>query len=395
MRAGCSLALTLFLVGLPASGAEDFLPDLHPLLFESSGLTFSVGGHAFGSLSQAFQPSASGVDKTLVSGAATVAPAVSYAFDDDTSVSFNGSFFVHTDRYSVDDYESTFVQKAYGKLATRYGTLEVGMTDGGSNALSVIGPVVDDHASLENHDAMFFPVPGGTANDYYAFDSAADISFNYAKIAYFTPEWHGFSFGVSFAPWAAKDVFPYVSAEPRHENRQKNIWEIGSAYSGSAGPFELSLYTGIGFSSADPKTATAGHDDQFEWAMGGEIAYPLTDDGKLSIGGAYHASNAYNFDPGSVLPDGRTSSAHLSAKYEVGAWSFGVEYSDGTAKGAVSDPVVGARGYGAAVSYALSKTLSMDVGWQALRYGGSTIYYNADTRLKLDAVFTHLCLNVE
>jgi hypothetical protein len=189
-------------------------------------------------------------------------------------------------------------------------------------------------------------------------------------------------------------VFPYVSAEKRHENRQKNIWEIGSGYNGEAGPFTLSLYAGIGFSSADPKTTTPGQDDLFEWAAGGEIDYALGDDGKVSFGGAYHATNAYNFDPASVLADGRTSSAHISAKYEAGPWLFGVEYSDGTAKGAVADPTVGVRGYGATLGYALTKNLMLTAGWQELRYGGTTVYYTNDTRLKLDAVFMHLCFSV-
>jgi hypothetical protein len=359
--------------------------------FSDVGLT--VGGRAQGTAFTASQPAA-GIDKTGVSGAATLTAALQRDYDSGLTLALKGAFEIYHDRLSGDNYGDDFVQKVYAVAQTGLGRVEIGMTDGAAYALAVTGPVVDDETTLDNANASFFrdPSTGRAFVKVFALNSAVESSLNYAKISYYTPRLFGVQLAASYTPSEGKDVIPFLSTGPRLANRQESIWEAAVSYSDTFGPVSLGVYGGAMFAHADGATKTAGHEGLTEWGLGSEIDYNLTDDVKLAVGGGYRQSNAYSFNINDVRADGETSSAHLSATLSTGPWIVGGEVGDGTAEGA---PKLGVHGVSASVGYVFNANLQATLGWQQLRYDRNAgTFYNGAPRLRMDAAFLHLKLHI-
>lgn len=370
---------------------------ISPYTTDISGLSVTVGGSAEASLFSSGQPEGANIDKNSGSGAATLTLGLERTYDSGLVLSLNTAFEIYHDRLSGDNYGSDLVQKVYGKAQTGLGIIEVGMTDGAAFALAVTGPVVDEEATLDNPNAVFFrdPTTGHAFTDAFTLNSAVEPSFNFAKISYYTPRIFGLQIGASYTPSQGKDVLPFVSTGPHVANRQESIWETAVSYSDTFGPFSLGLYGGAAFAHADEGRKTTGHAGLTDWAVGSEIDYPLNDDATLAVGGAYHHTNAYTFDINDVLSNGGTNSAHISAKLTYGRWAFGGEYGDGTADGDAMAPTIGVRGYETAIGYTFNDNLKASLGWQELRYSRNTgVFYNGNPRANMDAVFLHLHLHV-
>ncbi len=385
--------LAAFMV--PAA-AEDF-PALSPFSADLGIATLSAGGTVQASGFAAFQP-APAKDAVRASGAATLTAGLSREYDSGLMLGLDTAFQLYSDRLSGDNYGNDFVQKAYGRAETGLGNVEIGMTDGAAYALAVTGPAVNGETALDNPNATFFrdPSTGRAVIEAFTLNSAVEPSVNFAKMSYYTPQLFGVEIGVSYTPSMTKGGLPFLKGGPKAADRQESLWETAIRYRGELGPFEAALSFGAAFAHADEGMKTAGHQGLSEWAAGAEISYPIDDDTKISFGGAYRRSNAYRFDLLDVRDVGETSSARLSAKWEQGPWSFGVEYGDGTADGGLPGSTIGMRGYGAAAGYALNDNLALTLGWQDLRYGrDGGAFYNGRPSLDLDAVYLHLRFAVE
>lgn len=396
--AGALVALaTVLAVGGGAyadpSSADASMPDAAVSSAVIPGAAWTLDGTGYLTGFSASMPQ----DHDMQRGSAsfTVGSAFDYTFASGTKVSLIGSFYPYHDQYTADNYDSDVFQKAFARVEGEFGALEVGMTDGAAFAMAITGPVVNDETSTESHNVTFFPDPtGGLLIDHLALNSAVEASFNYAKFAYYSPDFDGFRFGVSFAPGEGKDVVPYLANGPRVENRQTNIWELGANYAVKFGAWDVGLYGGIGFSHVAAAWKTDGHEGLVDWAAGGEAAYAFSDTRILSFGGAYHASNAYGFDIDNALTVGQSSSAHASAKWQEGDFNFGVEYSFGIAKAVGVEPTVDMQGFGAAIGYTICPYADATLGWQHLHYKrNDAAFYTGGRKIDADAVFLHLRLN--
>jgi hypothetical protein len=390
--------LSLFIILAAPIEAQSWADwSMPPLVFKTSLANLMLGGSAYGTLSTAFQPSATGLNKTAPGGAATLDTLLERSLGKETDLALVSSFYLYHDALNADNYDSDFVQKAYVRLQTAYGTMEIGMADGAAFAMALTGPVVNDETSMESHNATFFrdPATGGVLIDRFALNSAVEVSFNYAKIAYYTPQIYGVQLGASYAPSQGKAFLPFANAGPPTPDRQKNLWEFAATWNGDIGPLRIGLSGGIGTAQIDEKLATGAAPDLFDWAIGGEIAYPITAGTTLSFGGAYHKSNAYGFDIDRSRHGGDTNSSHLSTKLEFDGWAFGLEYSDGSAKGGIDDPAIDLNGYAAAIGYRINANLSAAIGWQKLRYRDDTdVFYTGKPQISAHATFLHLRLDV-
>jgi hypothetical protein len=375
-----------------AEGISDWR--LGPYETEFSGLNLHVAGSAQGTATTAFQPSAADLNKTGVSGAATLTADLTREYDSGMELALKTAFQLAHDRLSGDNYGNDLVQKVYGAMRTGLGTVEVGMNDGVAYSFAITGPVVDAEVSLDNPNATFFrnPTTKRAFIEQFALNSAVEPSYNYAKLSYYTPMLFGVRIGVSYTPSIAKDVLPFVSSGPRLANRQESIWETAVNYRDSFGNYEVGFSGTAAFAHLDEGMRTPGHRGLADWALGLEIARPIGEDMKFSLGGAYHRSNAYGFDLFEVETEGETNSAHISAKIERGPFSFGIEYGDGNAVGASGK--TGVRGYQVAGGYKITDNLSASLGWQELRYADGA-FYNGRPRINMDAVFLHLHFEVQ
>ena len=386
------------LAGIPA-GAQDFgLDAIGPIDTEILGTTLTVGGAAQGTIFAPFQPKGKDSNKITPSGAATLNAALKQETDSGLTISLQTAFQLYHDRFSGDNYGNDLVQKVYGRVQTGLGNLEIGMNDGAAFALAVGGPTVDSEAGLDNPNATFSrnPDTGRSFADVFALNGAVEPSYNFAKISYYTPKLFGVQVGASYTPSQAKDVLPFVSSGPVKTNRQDSIWETAVRYDDSLGPFAVQLSGGAAFSHADKGTETPGHAGLTDWAMGSQLSYPINEQTKFSLGGSYHRSNAYAFDPTNVLSDGATRSTHFGMKLENGPWAFGLEYGNGAASGAGQDPDLKLQGYGAALGVTLNDNWAGTFGWQELRYNrDSGSFYTGQPRVDLDALFLHLHFQVQ
>lgn len=370
--------------------------EISPLQIGDGATRFTVGGSVYGTVATAFQPDAHDLGTKSISAAALLTTRLTQQLGDGEQLSLSGIFYPYHDRYSADNYGSDLVQKLYGSWTGAYGQLQIGMTDGAAYAMGLTGPVVDNEVSTETHNATFFPDPAShrVMVDHYAFNSTVETSFNYAKIAYYTPEWQGFSFGVSYAPGEGKWVIPFVDAGARHSGRQTNIWEVGGNYHTMIGPVQAAFSGGAGFSHASKADKDPHQAGLTDWALGAEFSLPVGEQDTIGVGGAYHVSNAFGFCIEDTRKDGKTDSAHASILYTHASWSFGAEYSDGTARSRMPLQNIGVRAYAASVGYRVNANWMVSLGWQQMRYHGSEDFYNGSDRIRMDALFLHLHFDV-
>lgn len=374
----------------------DILPQAGPLEIATGQASLSVSGTAYTTLSAAFQPGAAGLRKNNISGALTLETRLVLRPVQDQTLVLEGSFFAYHDRFTSDNYENDFVQKVYVSWISKIGQLDIGMADGAAYSLSLTGPVVDDEISPESHNTTFFPDTNGRHMiiDSYALNSSVEVSFNYAKVAYYTPQWHGFTFGASYAPGEGKWVIPYVDAGQRHSGRQSQIWETGGRYETHIGPMAVQFSAGAGFSHVVAADKDSDQQGLTDWSLGTEFSLPLGENDTIGFGGAYHVSNAFGFCIDDTRRNAKTDSAHASIRYDHGNWSVGTEYSNGTARGGAEDNHIGVRAYAGIIGYRLNSNWHLNLGWQQMRYNGNTLFYNGTTHIHMDAVFLHLHFDI-
>ena len=358
-------------------------------------LQLKLGGTANGSAYAADQPDAPGLDQSGATGAAVFAANLQRTYDSGLSITLKSTFQVYHDRLSIDNYGGDFVEKVYGVVQTGLGRVEIGNADGPAYALAVTGPVVEGDISIDNTNASFFkdPSTGQAFINVFALNSATEASLNYAKISYYSPRLFGVQIAASFTPSEGKDVVPFLDSGPDVPDRQKSIWEAAVSYTGNLGPVSLGLSGG--WSAAHDDNKTQGHAGLTDWSVGAQVDYALSDDVKLSLGGAYRRSNAYTFDINSVFNAGETASNHLSATITTGPWIVGGELGEGAADGRLGAPTFGVHGASATVGYVLNSNLQLDVGWEQFLYKRNAgAFYSGLSRIQMDAGFLHIQFQV-
>lgn len=394
LLAGASAALLSCALAGPARA--DLLDwQVSPLTTDLGDTALTIGGAADGSVYGANQPDFPGHDESGVTGAASVYANLARTYDTGMVISLKTVFEVFHDKLSGDNYGSDFVQKVYGVVQTGLGRGEIGMTDGAAYALAVTGPVVDSVTSLDNPNTVFFvdPTTGHAFNGIFTINTAVEPTYNYAKIVYYTPRLFGVEIGVSFTPSEGKDVIPFISSGPDVPNRQRNMWEIALSYQGSSGRLSYGLSGTIALGHA--KAKTLGHHGLTDWAFGGQADYDLTDDMKVSFGGAYRQTNQYAFDLNNALAVGGTRAVHLGTTLTKGDWIVGGEYATGSADGSLGLPTLGTHGASASVGYTINTNLQATGGWQQWLYSRDAgVFYNGAPRIRMDAWYLHLNFHI-
>jgi hypothetical protein len=335
------------------------------------------------------------VSKFSGTGAASLNASLERDYDSGLALSLKGQFELYHDRLSGDNYGSDFLAKLYGSVQTGLGKVDVGMADGAAYALAVVGPEVNPEVTIDNPNATFFrdPSTGQAFINVFTLNSAVESSLNYAKISYYTPRLFGVQIAVSFTPSEGKDVLPFVNNGPNVANREKSMWEGAVNYSDTFGPVTLSAYAGLTFGHGDRKTV--GHAGLTDWGVGTQADWNIDDDTKLSVGGAFRQANTYAFDINDALLSGATRSLHLSTVLTRGSWSFGGEFGNGDADGALGLPTLGVHAYLVDAAYAVNSNLQIGGGWQKLDYARSSgTFFNGAPRINMDAVFLHAVVNI-
>jgi hypothetical protein len=376
-----------------AAGWDDW--NLSPLTGTIGDLNYSIGGQAYGSAYVANQPSAAGLDKTGVTGAASLNARLERDYDSGLSLSLKGTFEIYHDQLSGDNYGSDLVQKLYGSVQTGLGRVDVGMADGAAYALSITGPTVNPEVTIDNSNATFFRDPSTRRafTNVFELNSAVESSLNYAKISYFTPRLFGLQIAGSFTPSEGKDVIPFLNTGPHALNRQTDMWEAAINYSNSFGALTVGAYAGLIVGHNDAKTF--GHKGLTDWAFGSEVDWNVNDDVKWSFGGGFRQADTYAFDINNAFASGRTQSLHLSTTITYDSWSAGFEYGNGRSDGFLGAPTLGTHALLIDAAYAVNTNLQLTAGWEQMNYSRSSgVFYNGAPTIGMNAVFLHAVLNI-
>ncbi len=358
-----------------------------PLSHDAGGWLATLGGEADGALYGANRPARLGM-----TGAATLDARVERLFDNGWKLGMHARFLAWHDRLSGDHYGNDFVQKLYGLLLTKYGRIEIGQQDGAAYRMAITGPVVAGAPAIDDATMHFFKTPQGMAFAVFDVRSSAFASANFAKLSYYSPRLYGIQIGASYTPHMAGGVVPFLSAGRHVWDRQRNMLEGAANWERHSGPWTLGAYGGLVL--AWNAARTHRHGNLYDGALGWQVQYNFGAE-TLAVGGAWHQSNGYGFDPGNAFARGQTHAVHLGSTLTRGPWIFGLEYSDGIAGREGALPHLDAKGYEAAIGYELNASMQLTAGFQE-RDGrrGSGTFYNGERHIRLNAGFLELHFHV-
>jgi hypothetical protein len=386
LQKGKAATVAVLLAAAPAAAAQT----LAPLTLPVGDSELTLGGAARGALFSADQPGSA----ANIGGVAKLTARLAQTDDTGLTLSLNSTLAVH-DRLSFGRYDGDLLEKLYGEARTGLGTVRIGLADGASAALAVAGPVADTAASLNDPSVTFFRDSNGNAiANIFTLRTPGGPSLNYAKIVYESPDLtgvFGLRLALSFAPGEGKNVLPFLAAGPQVAGRQADMWEGALRYSEDFGPLTLSGYGGIGVGRGEHKLA--GQEGVSDYAAGLRGDYAVTDDLTVSLGGAWHSSNAYAFNINQTYAGATTRIAHVSGGVTYDGWSASLEYGSGVAGRVAGNARLGLNGMEAQVAHTFSDSVLASVGWQHLSYGRDAgAFFDGSRRLSLDAVFLHLSL---
>jgi len=386
-----ALTAAAFVLGAPVRAAEpaslsDILA-LDPPVWEVAGTEIQLGGSAAGALFTASQdggPAAGGYNYTGASGLLTGNIRLRRILDNGMVLGARADLLAYHDALSGDNYDNDTVEKLYVFAQTGFGRVELGQQDGAAFQLGLTGPIVDRQVSLENRNISLFRDPT-TGNDFaYFFQSAINVysTSNYAKVNYVSPRLFGVQLGASFTPETVRAPLPFTGNPRNDPNQQQDIWELAATYTGYFSD------VAVGFSGAFAhgtlRNRMPGFADLYDWSLGSQIAYTVSDV-KLSAGGGYRVTNSYLLDIEEALEHGETRMLHLSAMAERGSWLLGVEYSNAGVEGAIGYRILG---YQIAAGYKVNANLQLTAGWQWYDYRRDTgMFYNGLPTIGLNAGF--------
>jgi hypothetical protein len=363
---------------------------LAPFVTGVGDAELTLGGAARGAVFAADQPGSA----ATVGGVAKLIARLARTDDTGLTLSLNSTLAVH-DRLSFGRYDGDLLEKLYGEARTLFGTVRVGLADGASADLAVAGPVADTAVSLNDPSVTFFRDSGGAAvASIFTLRTPGGPSANYAKIVWESPDLTGF-FGLraalSFAPGEGKNVLPFLAAGPQVPGRQADMWEAALRYADDFGPLSLSAYGGAAFGRAEHKLP--GQEGVSDYAAGLRGDYGVSDALTVSLGAAWHSTNAYAFDINRSYAGATTRIAHMSGGIAYDGWNASLEYGSGVAGRVAGNARLGLNGMEAQLAHTVSDSILASVGWQKLIYGRDAgTFYDGSRRLSLDAVFLHLSL---
>jgi hypothetical protein len=356
-------------------------------------LNFNLAGDANGAAFGTDQAAFPGVDASDVTGALRFFPSLERDYDSGLVIALKGSILALHDRLSNDRYGGDVFEKGYLSVQTGLGTVELGDVDGAAYRLAVSGPKVDEKTSLDDPEITFFrnPLTGRAFDEVFTVRTETGSSLNFAKLSYYSPRLFGVQLAVSYAPNEGKDVIPFATSGPDISNRQSNFWEFAASYTNTFG--NLSLGASAAVAGGHNGAKTPGHEGLTDWSFGASAEYPINDDWKVALGGAYRHSNAYTFNVNDVLARGSTRALHVSATATYGSWIAGVEMTNGVAESPFAAEV-GEHGYEASLAYVLNSNLQLTAGWQKQLYQRPAGGFYTGTRFDADAYFLHLDFHV-
>ncbi|MGQ9366314.1 porin [Azospirillum sp. ST 5-10] len=199
-----------------------------------------------------------------------------------------------------------------------WGRVELGDNDGAIANMAVYAPTV----GIGQLDGIGFKFSSGffdAANAYPFFPT--DLVSDSSKISYYSPDFAGFSFGVSYTP-ELNEGDATILSDP---GTASDFLEGSVGYAGEFSGVSVAASAGI-VKALDDGDVEDG--DKAMWVAGLQLGYA-----GFTVGGGYVDFNEFNSGSGSYLFEGFWEHAwNVGARYETGPFGVAVQYAklDGT-----------------------------------------------------------------
>lgn len=222
------------------------------------------------------------------------------------------------------------IDEAWGFVQGSFGRVMFGEQDGPTDDFSGVGQIGADFTLASDGTGLLFDryAGQGATTSGVKLDSAAQETSDSLKLAYYTPNFAGFTAGVAWIPQIGQENGTATSLAAANE---QNAFEIGAQYAAEFGDF--GFVVGGGYVT---DYSTGNPDDDDSYGIGARGTF-----GGFALGVNY--SNAGLTD---------TDTLSVGGFYRTGPWKIGADYavvisSDDAAQ---EDDM----GIGAGVSYALA-----------------------------------------
>jgi len=239
-------------------------------------LGLDAGGALFTS-DQSGGPAFSDDQVNHASGVASGSVRIQRILDNGMVLGLGSNFLLYHDDFSGDLYDNDFVQKLFVFAQTGFGRVEIGQVDGAAYTLGLVGPLTNNYVTLENRNISLFrdPVTGEDFARFFESIAAVQTSSNYAKINYISPRLFGLQVGASFTPQTVRSPLPFTGNPSDAPDQQQSSWEVAANYTGYFSDIAVGL--SAGYAGGSLKNRTIGTDNLYDWALGAQFAYMLSD----------------------------------------------------------------------------------------------------------------------
>ncbi len=263
----------------------------------------------------------------------------------------------------------------------RLGRLQLGLVDGAADIMGFGTPSVTRSIRVDGPEVFLLGYPcqascssspqqPGSIFSPNGMQLRSDIhgSDDYLKLIYFTPEFHGLRFAVSYAPDGTRDPGQLFGDD--EINEQGNIWDFGLNYVREIGAVDFGF--SLGYVTGENVNNQFGYGDLQEWGGAVKLAYR-----EWSFGTAYRRTNAAGGGPvvqgffTNVYDDYYTDIWSVGLLYERGPWSLGANYIQADEELPFS-PNENQEGEGVqlAAGYTFSPNIRMTGGYQHFDFDG-------------------------
>lgn len=284
------------------------------------------------------------------------------------------------------------IDELYVYAQSSWGRIEFGQQDGAADQMTVLVPHVFKTTRVDDPKMAF--IQNDSQNPYFPNSlrlrtdlSASDDN---VKIIYFTPRFSGFQFGISYMPEPTKNFTGFATRKDNNTDQQADIWELGLGFKDSIG--SVDVHAGLVYlTGSNEAPSAANRDDLEEWGFSIALTYE-----NISVGGAFKDTNARGGSAfTTVLTDGSdTQIWSIGGTYSSGAWTFGLQYIDGTTDLDTFGNEQEGQAFEVAVGYEISTGVKIGAGYQNYSYE-SDLGFDADNGdLDADILYTNLFLEM-